>query len=526
MTMIKPVIMAGGSGTRLWPLSRRMLPKQFLALTGEQSMLQETLQRLQGLDRAPAIVVCNEEHRFLVAEQFLEINERNSTIILEPAGRNTAPAIAVAALKAIQQAESLETPDNQDDKHQKQKTHDNPVNTKNQKNSKYPENAKTLENSEKSQNPVNPGNQGDPLLLVLSADHVIADQAAFHNAIKQATSLALDNHLVTFGIVPTAAETGYGYIHRGAKVGGGFKVTNFVEKPDSSTAEQYIASGDYYWNSGMFMFRAQRYIDELKQFCPDILAACQQAVDQGAEDLDFFRLDKDVFLKSPSDSVDYAVMEKTDSAVVVPLDAGWNDIGNWSALWDINEKDSQNNATRGDTILFETTECLVHAESRLVTTFGIDNLVVIETKDAVLVADKSQAQNVKEIVDDLREKNRFENQYHRVVYRPWGSFDCIEEGHRFKVKRITVKPGASSSLQKHHHRSEHWVIVSGTARVTKGDKIVDLTENESIYIEAGEIHAIANPGVIPLDLIEVQTGSYLGEDDIVRYDDLYGREDK
>ncbi len=485
--MMTPIIMAGGSGTRLWPLSRRMRPKQFLCLSGEQSMLQDTLQRLQGLDRSPAIVVCNEDHRFLVAEQFLEINEVEGTIILEPEGRNTAPAIAVAALKALNS-----------------QVHPN------------------LNAGSKAG--LNDGQ--DPMLLVLPADHVIENTAQFHQAIKQAEKLALDNHLVTFGIVPTKAETGYGYIQRGDKVDDGFKVGSFVEKPDADTAEKYLSSGEYYWNSGMFMFRAKQYIEELEKFCPDILNACRKAVEQGKEDLDFFRLGQEDFLRSPSDSIDYAVMEKTDSAIVVPLDAGWNDIGNWSALWDINKKDDNNNAMRGDVMLLDTEDCLVHAESRLVTTVGVDNLVIIETKDAVLVADKSQAQNVKSIVDELRSKNRFENQFHRVVYRPWGYFDCIEEGHRFKVKRITVKPGARCSLQKHHHRSEHWVIVSGSARVTKGEKIIELTENESVYISAGEIHAIENPGVIPLEFVEVQTGSYLGEDDIVRIDDIYGRQDQ
>lgn len=486
--MITPIIMAGGSGTRLWPLSRRMRPKQFLCLSGEQSMLQDTLQRLQGLDRSPAIVVCNEDHRFLVAEQFLEINEIDGTIILEPEGRNTAPAIAVAALQALKACNDF--------------------------NSNLDANAHA--DSKYAQ---------DPMLLVLPADHIIENTVQFHAAIKQAETLALNNHLVTFGIVPTAAETGYGYIQRGAKFDDGFKVANFVEKPDAVTATQYLSSGEYYWNSGMFMFRAKRYIEELEKFCPEILEACRKAVEQGRDDLDFFRLGQNDFLRSPSDSIDYAVMEKTDAAIVVPLDAGWSDIGNWSALWEINKKDDNNNATRGDVMLFDTEDCLVHAESRLVTTVGVDNLVVIETKDAVLVADKSQAQNVKTIVDELRRKNRFENQFHRVVYRPWGYFDCIEEGHRFKVKRITVKPGARCSLQKHHHRSEHWVIVSGSARVTKGEQIIDLTENESVYISAGEIHAIENPGVIPLEFVEVQTGSYLGEDDIVRIDDIYGRQD-
>lgn len=469
--MLTPVIMAGGSGSRLWPLSRRMLPKQFLSLSGaKESMLQETLQRLDGLEQSDAIVVCNEEHRFLVAEQLHQINAMESTIILEPEGRNTAPAIAVAALQALKGDE-------------------------------------------------------DPLLLVLSADHVISEQIPFHAAIHHAEQLAREDRMVTFGVVPTAPETGYGYIRRGESIGDGFKVAQFVEKPDFDTAEQYLSTGEYYWNSGMFLFRARRYIDELERLRPDIVSACRTAVEQGQEDLDFFRLDKKSFLDCPSESIDYAVMEQTDSAAVVPLDAGWNDIGSWSALWEINDKDEQNNAMHGDVMLFDTNNSLVHAESRLVTTVGLQNMVVIETKDAVLVADKNQSQNIKQIVDKLRANERPEEQFHRVVYRPWGHFDLVEEDQRFKVKRITVKPGARTSVQMHHHRSEHWIIVSGTAKVTRGGETHLVSENESIYINVGETHSLENPGMIPLDLIEVQTGSYLGEDDIVRTDDYYGRKD-
>lgn len=468
--MLIPVIMAGGAGTRLWPLSRRMFPKQFLPLTGERSMFQETLLRLDGLERSPAIVVCNQEHRFLVAEQLHGLEETEGTIILEPVGRNTAPAIAVAALKALEQ----------DD---------------------------------------------DPLLLILAADHIIADQQGFQTAIHKAEKLAVNDHLITFGIAPTSPETGYGYIRRGESMGEGYKVDKFVEKPDLDTAEQYLSLGDYYWNSGMFLFRAKRYFQELERFHPEILSACRAAFKAGHTDLDFFRLDADAFKKVPSKSIDYAVMEQTESAAVVPLDAGWNDIGSWSALWEINEKDESNNSMRGDVMLFETSGSLVHAQSRLVTTVGVDDLVVIETKDAVLVAEKSQAQNVKNIVDKLRADARSEDQHHREVYRPWGRFDSIEEGARFKVKHITVKPGAKLSLQMHHHRSEHWIVVSGMAKVTQGDKTIILSENESIYIHVGQTHALENPGVIPLELIEVQTGSYLGEDDIVRFEDRYGRKD-
>ena len=469
--MLIPVILAGGAGSRLWPLSRRMHPKQFLPLTGgSESMMQKTISRLGGIERAASIVICNEEHRFLVAGQLQQLGEGRATIVLEPVGRNTAPAIAVAALRALQQGD-------------------------------------------------------DPTLLVLAADHVITQQASFHHAITQAVDLAQADRLVTFGIVPNLPETGYGYIRRGKAVDNGYQVAEFVEKPDQATAQGYLDSGDYYWNSGMFCFRAAHYLSELQKVAPDMVAACRQAVEEGEEDLDFFRLAKEPFMQSPSDSIDYAVMEKTDCAAVVPLDAGWNDIGSWSALWQIDEKDGNGNATKGDTLLYDTWSSLVHAESRLVTTVGVENLVVIETKDAVLVADKSQAQHVKEIVEALRAEERPEDQFHRVVYRPWGHFDSIEEEGRFKVKRITVKPGGRTSIQMHHHRSEHWIVVSGTARVTKEGKSFLVTENESIYINVGESHSLENPGVIPLDLIEVQTGGYLGEDDIVRYDDLYGRED-
>ena len=468
--MLIPVIMAGGSGTRLWPLSRRMLPKQFLRLTGDLSMLQQTLRRLDGLDTGPPIVVCNEEHRFLAAEQLKEIHDAQCTIVLESKGRNTAPAIAAAALLALEQEE-------------------------------------------------------DPLILVLAADHVISETAAFHSAIHQAEKLALKDRLVTFGIVPDAPETGYGYIRRGDACGEGFEVSQFVEKPDLEKAREYMAAGDFYWNSGMFLFRAGLYLEELERFRPDILEPCRKAVQQGRKDLDFFRLDEQSFSASPSESIDYAVMEKSDSSGVVPLDAGWSDVGSWSALWELDTKDEHDNATHGDVMLFDTRNSIVHADSRLVATVGIDGLVVIETKDAVLVADKSKAQDVKDIIERLRAQERPEDQYHRVVYRPWGCFDSIEEGKRFKVKRITVKPGAKLSVQMHHHRAEHWIVVSGTAKVTKGDKTVLLTENESIYMPVGEIHALENPGVIPLDIIEVQTGSYLGEDDIVRFEDRYGRTD-
>lgn len=467
--MLIPVVMAGGSGTRLWPLSRRMLPKQFLDLTGDRSMLQQTIQRLEGIKAGTGIVVCNDEHRFLAAQQLRELEDNRFNIVLESKGRNTAPAIAVAALLALKQDE-------------------------------------------------------DPLMLVLPADQVINDTGAFHDAIRQAEELAVQDRLVTFGIVPDSPETGYGYIRRGEGFGNGFTVAEFVEKPDLEKATEYLSSGDFYWNSGMFLFRASLYLEELERLRPEIVAASRAAVEKGREDLDFFRLHEPAFAACPAESIDYAVMEKTRRSVVVPLDAGWSDIGSWSALWELDDKDVQGNSTHGDVMLFDTRNSLVHAENRLVTTVGVEGMVVIETKDAVLVADRSKAQDVKNIIERLREQQRPEDQYHRVVYRPWGCFDSIEEGGRFKVKRITVKAGAKLSVQMHHHRAEHWVVVSGTAKVTKGDKTVLLTENESIYMPVGEVHALENPGLIPLDIIEIQTGSYLGEDDIVRFEDRYGRD--
>ncbi len=468
--MLIPVILAGGAGTRLWPLSRRMYPKQFLSLAGAGTMLQETIKRLDGIEHNPPIIICNEEHRFIVAEQVQALGIKNATIILEPVGRNTAPAIAVAAYYALQL-------------------------------------------------------NSDAQLLVLAADHVITEKDAFHASIKSASAIADAGNLATFGIVPQSPETGYGYIRRGKKEDNGYQVSGFVEKPDTETAQAYLTSGDYYWNSGMFLFGAQQYLQELEKFNPVIAESSRVALKTGKEDLDFFRLGEEAFKQCPSDSIDYAVMEKTNKAVVVPLDAGWNDIGSWSALWELDEKDEHNNAIHGDVLTFNTHNCLIHTDSRLVTTVGVDDLVVIETKDAVLVANKNQAQNVKNIVDDLRANERAEDQHHRVVFRPWGHFDCIEEDLEFKVKRITVKPGQRTSVQMHHHRSEHWIVVSGTARVIKNDETFIVSENESIYINVGEKHALENPGTIPLDLIEVQTGSYLGEDDIVRFDDLYGRED-
>ncbi len=466
-----PVILSGGSGTRLWPLSRKMYPKQFLSLVHDETMLQKTLLRLGDLPRSAPIVVCNDEHRFIVAEQARQIGIEDISIILEPFGRNTAPAIAVAAIHALQ-----------------------------------------LED--------------DPVLLVLSADHEIRDEAAFRNSVQQALPLAEDGNLVTFGIVPAYPATGYGYIKAGDAQDDGFKVEKFVEKPDQKTAEQYIALGDYYWNSGMFMFRAQTYLDELEKFEPDMVTKCREAAADMSEDIGFLRLDKEAFAACKSDSIDYAVMEKTERAFVVPMDAGWSDIGSWSSLWDQGSKDESGNAMRGDVLTEDTENTYVHAENRLVATVGVKDLIIVETSDAVLVADKSKSQEVKQIVAKLKESAREEENFHRIVYRPWGNFDSVDEGERFKVKRITVKPGARLSRQMHHHRAEHWVVVSGTARVFRNDEIFDLHENESVFIPQGATHYLENPGILPLEIIEVQSGSYLGEDDIVRFDDLYGRSEE
>jgi mannose-1-phosphate guanylyltransferase len=466
--MITPVIMAGGSGSRLWPLSRSLYPKQFLALTGELTMLQETVQRLSNLDVNAPLVICNEEHRFIVAEQLRALDITGS-IILEPVGRNTAPAIALAAEVTV--------------------------------------------------------NDNDPLLLVLAADHVIQNTTAFTEAVKSAIPLAKVGKLVTFGIVPTQAHTGYGYIKRGNSVSdsSGYDVNAFVEKPDPQTAANYVESGEYYWNSGMFLIKASRYLQELQKYRPEILNACKKALEHTTNDNDFVRLDAEAFALCPDESVDYAVMENTTDAVVVPLDAGWNDIGAWSALWEVNEKDQEGNAIFGDTLLQDTTNSLIHGGERLIATIGLDNVVIVDTKDALLVACKDKVQEVKKIVEKLKADKRSEFKVHREVYRPWGKYDSIDNGERYQVKRITVNPGEKLSIQMHHHRAEHWIVVSGTASVTNGDKTFLVTENESTYIPIGVVHALENPGKVPLEMIEVQSGSYLGEDDIVRFDDRYGR---
>lgn len=467
--MILPVIMAGGSGSRLWPLSRQLNPKQLLKLSGEFTLLQQTLLRLQGLEALTPSIICNEDHRFMVSEQLRQLGVRGATVLLEPVGRNTAPAIALAALSAVE-------------------------------------------------------NGDDPMLLVLAADHYIADQIAFHRAVKSAICLAEQNKLVTFGVLPSCPETGYGYIQRGNSLGvAGFNVARFVEKPDVARANDYLNSGDYYWNSGMFMFKSSVYLEALEKFRPDILVACKNALEQGRKDMDFIRVDAEAFAACPEDSIDYAVMEKTTEAAVVPLDAGWSDIGSWSALWEIGDKDGNGNVCKGDVLAFNTQNSLIHAEHKLVATVGVENLVVVETKDAVLVVHKDKVQDVKKVVEAIKNSGRHEHMNHREVYRPWGVYDSIEAGERYQVKRISVSPGAKLSVQMHHHRAEHWVVVSGTARVTNGEKTFLVTENESTFIPIGEVHALENPGKIPLELIEVQSGSYLGEDDIVRFEDHYGR---
>ena len=464
-----PVIMAGGSGTRLWPLSRELFPKQFIALDGQRSMLQATVARLEGLTRAQPLVICNESHRFLVAEQLRQVDALSRNILLEPAGRNTAPAIALAALQAT-------------------------------------------------------ANGSDPLLLVLAADHVIQDQAAFQAAVRTALPLAEAGSLVTFGIVARRPETGYGYILRGAAVAdGAWAVERFVEKPALEVAEHYVASGDYDWNSGMFLFRASRYLEELEAHRPDILSACRAAFSQPQSDLDFVRVDEAAFKACPDESVDYAVMEKTQSAVVVPMDAGWSDVGAFAALWEVLPHDEAGNVHRGDVISHDSQGNLVLAENALVATVGLRDHVVVQTKDAVMVAPRERAGEVRQIVARLKAGGRNEHQVHREVYRPWGQYDSIDHGSRYQVKRITVKPGQKLSLQMHHHRAEHWIVVKGTASVTLDGQQRLLTENESIYLPLGSVHALENPGKIPLELIEVQVGSYLGEDDIVRLQDRYGR---
>ena len=465
--MIKTVVMAGGSGSRLWPLSRSLYPKQFLPLADAQTMLQATLTRVKGLSEAETMLICNEEHRFIAAEQIRQLGVK-AEILLEPVGRNTAPAIALAALEATAKGD-------------------------------------------------------DSLLLVLAADHVIQNDAEFRSVVSRAQPLAEAGSLVTFGIVATGAETGYGYVRRGEEQGEGYAVAEFVEKPDLERATSYVESGEYYWNSGMFLFKASRYLEELERFRPDILEACKQALYETKSDMDFVRINEHAFAACPDESVDYAVMEKTESAVVVPLDAGWSDVGAWSSLWEVADKDEYGNALRGDVMTHNTQDCLIYSTNKLVTTVGLKDVVIVETKDTVLAADKNQVQDVKKIVEQLKAEGRAEYRLHREVYRPWGKYDSIDNGERYQVKRITVKPGAKLSVQMHHHRAEHWIVVSGTANVRRDDEEMLITENESVYLPVGSVHSLHNPGKIPLELIEIQTGAYLGEDDILRFEDIYGR---
>ena len=470
--MLTPVILSGGVGSRLWPLSREYYPKQLLALVGQQTLLQNTVTRLEGLaNQSAPLMVCNENHRFLVAEQLRNIGVSAAHIILEPIGRNTAPATAVAALTAL--------------------SHD-----------------------------------PEALLLVLPADHLIADAAVFREAVTAGIPLAQANYLVTFGIVPNCPETGYGYINAidSIEKTAALSVKRFVEKPDLNTAQQYIDSGEYYWNSGMFLFKASQYVKELETYAPAIMKACRESINNASEDQDFLRLDAEVFKSCPSDSIDYAVMENTHAAVVIPLDAGWNDVGAWSSLWEVSEQDSEGNVTLGDVLSEKVRDCYLRAEHRLLAAIGVENLIIVETADAVLVAHKDHVQDVKQIVSRLKANARCEAELHRKVYRPWGSYEGIDAEARFQVKRITVNPGGSLSLQMHYHRSKHWVVVKGTARITKGDEIFILTENQSTYISLGVKNRLENPGKLPLEIIEVQSGSYLGEDDIVRFEDVYGRD--
>ena len=463
---LQPVLLSGGSGTRLWPLSREAYPKQFLALAGEHTMLQETWRRVAPLASSAPIVVANEEHRFLAAEQLRLVGVDHADIVLEPVGRNTAPAVAAAALQAMVDG-------------------------------------------------------ADPLLLVLPSDHVVRDAEGFRAAVRTAMAAAEGGALVTFGIVPAAPETGFGYI-QAAEGEGVREVLRFVEKPDAATARAYLESGGYFWNSGMFLFRASRYLAELERLRPDMLAAVRQAFSAAARDGDFIRLDREAFAACPSDSIDYAVMEHTAGARVLPVDIGWNDVGSWSALWEVSEQDGDGNAHHGDVIAVDSRNSYAYAR-RLVALVGVDDLVVVETDDAVLVARKDRVQQVKEVVARLKSDQRSHAVLHREVHRPWGSYDSIDQDDGFQVKRIKVKPGARLSLQSHKHRAEHWIVVRGTARVTRDNDVFELHANQSTYIPLGAKHRLENPGTQMLELIEVQSGGYLGEDDIVRYEDVYGR---
>ena len=472
--MLVPVILAGGSGTRLWPLSREQYPKQLLPLVGANTLFQDTVLRLKNISSIhELLVICNENHRFIVAEQLQQIELENAKLILEPIGRNTAPAVAIAALQALAM-----------DK--------------------------------------------EAALLVLPADHIFGNVEVFIEAVQLAESFAAEK-LITFGIVPRSAETGYGYLKKGEAVTTAdssaktYELVQFVEKPDQDRANAYVKSGDYYWNSGMFMFKAQRYLDELRQHAPEIYKSCIKSFDGRLEESDFTRVDSHAFQSCPSDSIDYAVMEKAKDAVVIPLDADWNDVGAWSALWEVEQKSADGNVISGDVYTLDVHDSYINSNGRLIAAVGLDNCIIVDTDDAVLVASKDKVQDVKEVVNQLRADNREEVSLHKKVYRPWGNYESIASDKRFQVKRITVKPGAALSLQKHHHRAEHWVVVSGTALITRGDEKFTLSENQSTYIPLGVVHRMENPGKIALSIIEIQSGSYLGEDDIVRLEDKYGR---
>jgi len=466
-----PVILAGGAGSRLWPVSREFYPKPLLPMFGSNSLLQDTVTRL---DRISAVTrplfVCNEEHRFLVAEQVRALGKDPEAILLEPEGRNTAPALTIAALYLVDK-------------------------------------------------------DPDAIMVVMPADHVIPDQAAFSDAVEQGADLAEKGYLVTFGVLAHKPETGYGYIRRGNEIDGTgvFAVESFVEKPDFDVAQEYTESSEYFWNSGIFLLRGDRWLEEIGKFRPEILQACQAAMASSKQDSDFLRVDKQAFISSPSDSIDYAVIENTDRAAMVPLTTSWSDVGCWSAVWDISERDESGNVSKGDVLVHESRNSLLLADSRCVAAVGLDDVIVVETADAVLVADKKRCQEVKAIIDQLKANNREEYRFHSRVYRPWGDYEGIDLGARYQVKRLRVKPGAKLSLQMHHHRAEHWIVVSGTAKVTRGEDVFILSENESTFIPVGTQHRLENPGTIPLEIIEVQSGSYLGEDDIVRFEDIYNR---
>ncbi|TWW50949.1 mannose-1-phosphate guanylyltransferase/mannose-6-phosphate isomerase [Pseudomonas aeruginosa] len=466
-----PVILSGGSGSRLWPLSRKQYPKQFLALTGDDTLFQQTIKRLAFDGMQAPLLVCNKEHRFIVQEQLEAQNLASQAILLEPFGRNTAPAVAIAAMKLVAEGR-------------------------------------------------------DELLLILPADHVIEDQRAFQQALALATNAAEKGEMVLFGIPASRPETGYGYIRASADAQlpeGVSRVQSFVEKPDEARAREFVAAGGYYWNSGMFLFRASRYLEELKKHDADIYDTCLLALERSQHDGDLVNIDAATFECCPDNSIDYAVMEKTSRACVVPLSAGWSDVGSWSSIWDVHAKDANGNVTKGDVLVHDSHNCLVHGNGKLVSVIGLEDIVVVETKDAMMIAHKDRVQDVKHVVKDLDAQGRSETQNHCEVYRPWGSYDSVDMGGRFQVKHITVKPGARLSLQMHHHRAEHWIVVSGTAQVTCDDKTFLLTENQSTYIPIASVHRLANPGKIPLEIIEVQSGSYLGEDDIERLEDVYGR---